>query len=298
MVKARVNAWVAILCFLALVTSCGEDPPVSQPAPEMTVHFIDVGQGASTLVQGPDFSVLIDAGTPDGGEVVPYLRSAGIKSLDLLIGTHPHADHIGQVPKVLLAFPVKAVWLSGDPQTTRTFERALDAIQASPAVYHEPRAGETFVFGSSQVRVLSPATLTGNLNNDSIAIRLTFQNISFIFTGDAEEEAERTMTATGAEMSAQVLQLGHHGSSTASSKVFVEAVRPRIAVYSASAGNPYGFPHAETLATLAGVGVSVYGTDVNGTVRAITDGTSVRVLTARAGIPKAHPGRPVAVPAG
>src|SRR5690606_12325294 len=113
----------------------------------LTVHFIDVDQGDATLIQADDVVILIDAGRHDRSDVVPYLRSIGIKSIDLLVGTHPHADHIGQFPEVLRAFPVKEVWLSGDVHTSRTFERAIDAILESDAGYHEPRAGERFQFG-------------------------------------------------------------------------------------------------------------------------------------------------------
>src|SRR5690606_35829293 len=116
--------------------------PLDPSLGTLKVHFIDVGRGDATLIQSNDVVILIDAGRHDRNDVVPYLREAGITSIDLLVGTHPHADHIGQFPEVLAAFPVKEVWLSGDPHTSRIFEDTIDAILASEAGYHEPRAGE------------------------------------------------------------------------------------------------------------------------------------------------------------
>ena len=261
---------------------------VADPSRDLTVHFIDVGQGAATLLQGPDFTILIDAGRPDRDDVVPYLQVQKVWDLDLLVGTHPHADHIGQMPRVLDSFPVHEVWMSGGEITTRTFERALDAIEASEAGYHEPRAGETFTYGSAQVRVLRPASISGHLNNDSIVLQVRFGEVTFLFPGDAEGEGE-AMLSQDLSVKSDVLQMGHHGSSTSSSVPLLNVVRPDYAVYSASADNPYGYPHEETLNNLAALGIRVLGTDVNGTVRVVTDGTTIRVETERQGVSK--PGR-------
>ena len=280
---------MAIAVTLALA-GCNFIQPavVADPSRDLTVHFINIGQGAATLLQGPDFTILIDAGRPDGDEVVPYLEKQRITSLDLLVGTHPRADHIGQMSQVLEAFPVREVWMSGGKITTRTFERALDAIEASKAGYHEPRAGEIFVFGSAQIQVMSPGSITGHLNNDSVVLLVRFRDVVFLFPGDAEGEAE-ALLAQDPSIRSQVLQLGHHGSSTSSSALFLSGVRPDYAVYSASADNPYGYPHEATLQNLAALGVRVFGTDVHGTVRIVTEGTTIRVETERQGEPK--PGR-------
>lgn len=233
----------------------------------LVIHFIDVGQGDATLLQGPDFTLLIDAGRHDRNDVVPYLQAIGTKRLDLLVGTHPHADHIGQFPQVLASFPVQEVWMSGDTQTPLTFERALDAILASGAAYYEPRAGETFSFGGATVEVVNPPTLTGDLHADSLGLRIHYAGTTILFTGDAEEATEKAMIARGHPLQAAILQVGHHGSRTSSSTPFLEAVQPRVAIYSAGIDNPYGHPHPEALARLAQVGARIYGTDLCGTVR-------------------------------
>ena len=246
---------------------------------EARVYFFDVGQADATLLLGPDFTVLIDAGDYRRNDVVPHLESVGVKEIDLLIGTHPHADHIGQFPQVLEAFPVKEVWLSGDTSTTLTFERAVDAILASDAAYHEPRAGEVFQFGSLHIEVLNPDQLTGDFHEGSISVRITFGEVSFLFTGDAETHTEQAMLDRGHNLEAQVLQLGHHGSRTSSSLAFLEAVSPEVAIYSAGEDNPYGHPHDEVVDRLDRMDILLYGTDIHGTIVITTDGASYSVET-------------------
>jgi competence protein ComEC len=258
----------------------GEPPESPLPVQgELVVSYFDVGQGDSTLLKGPDFTILIDAGRHDRGDVVPHLQSAGIAEIDLLVATHPHADHIGQIPDVLGTYPVGEVWLSGDSATSQTFERVLDAIDASDAGYHEPRAGETQVLGSALIEVVSPASVGGDLNEGSVAVRITYGDIVFLFTGDGEAGAESGMLARGHNLSAHVLQVGHHGSNTSSTQPFLSAVQPEVAIYSAGGGNQYGHPHDEVIDRLTAMGVEVYGTAEHGTIVVTTDGLSYQVTT-------------------
>lgn len=250
----------------------------------LEVHYIDVDQGDATLVMGPGVTILIDAGRHDRNDVVPYLRSVGVKSIDLLVGTHPHSDHIGQFPQVLEAFPVKEVWLSGDVHTSRTFERAIDAILNSGAGYHEPRAGERVKLGDIEIEVVHPERVTGDFNNGSIGLRLAYGDVAFLFTGDAEAESEAEMIARGHNLKANVLHVGHHGSSTSSSEAFLRKVQPEIAVYSAGVGNSYGHPHREIVERYRQLGIPLYGTDAYGTIRVKTDGRTFEVSSQRGGI--------------
>lgn len=252
-------------------SAAGRDPG------ELVVHYIDVGQGDATLLDGPGFAILIDAGRHTANDVVPYLESVGITELDLLIGTHPHADHIGQFPQVLGNFEVAEVWLSGDIHTTRTFEAAVDAITASSAGYHEPRAGETFSFGSATVEVINPPAITGDFHQGSISVRIVYGDVAFIFTGDAEAETEEAMIERGHNLRAQLLKLGHHGSNTSSSQAFLDAVQPEVVIYSAADGNAYGHPHDEVIERLEAMAVPVYGTDLHGTIIVTTDGETYAV---------------------
>ena len=261
------------------------------------MHFLDVGQGDVTVVVAPDATMLIDAGRQDGGDVVAYLEDLGVSRIDVVAITHPHADHIGQLDDVLAAVDVDEVWMSGTITTSETFEEALSAIEASDAAYEEPRAGDETAVGSLMVDVVHPVELTGEAHPDSLSMRVSYGSVSFLFTGDAEAHTEAEMvTRDPGALAATVYQVGHHGSSTSTSPTFLAAVDPKVAVYSAGAGNSYGHPGADVLERLTGAGVAVYGTDTHGSVTVTSDGVSYRVTPARAGT--AEPSSPSAsVPA-
>lgn len=283
---------IAVSAVVAEAFELGYVPLPEEPE-SLFVHYIDVGQGDSTLLQGPDFTILVDAGRHDRNDVVPYLESVGVDELDLLIGTHPHADHIGQFPEVLDAFDVTEVWMSGDEHTSLTFERAIDAIEASGADYNEPRAGEEYLIGSLEIEVFNPSALTGSLNDNSISFKATYNDFSFLFTGDAEVGAEQAMISAGYDLSSDVYHVGHHGSSTSSTQAFLTAIAPEVAIYSAGQDNSYGHPTAEVVNRIQGMGIDLFGTDVHGTVIIETDGESYAVETERSGTVVPGPTDPV-----
>lgn len=278
---------------------------VNAPTGDLEVHFIDAGQADATLFLHADVAMLVDTGHWQRSDVVTYLRSVGVTHLDLVVVTHPHADHIGQFAAVLDAFDVTEVWWSGAVTTTATFGTALDALEASNAVYEEPRSGDVTAVGPLGIEVLHPASVSGsNLNNTSIAMRVTYGDVAFVLTGDAEAVAETQMVARHG-LAADVLHLGHHGSSTSTTPAFLAAVSPSVAVYSAGSGNQYGHPHHEVIDRVAAVGADLYGTDVHGTVVVRTDGTSLDVTTttrarpiaaATLPPPSSAPAQPVAPP--
>lgn len=299
-------AWLLVLCALASLSVFATPPHSAVSAPSaatakptatptvtrtktptpsashavtgtLKAYFLDVDQGDSILLMGSDFTILIDAGRHERRDVVPYLKEIGVKSIDLLVGTHPHADHIGQFPEVLAAYPVSEVWLSGDTNTTQTFEEAIDAIAAEGAGYAEPRAGEVYQIGSARIEVLNPEHLTGEANEGSIMFRLIFGDVAFMFTGDAEAPTEREVIDSGRDLHAQILKLGHHGSNTSSSLAFLLAVDPELAIWSAGLDNTYGHPSPETLAKLKRLGVRVLGTIDEGTIVVSTDGKTYQV---------------------
>jgi beta-lactamase superfamily II metal-dependent hydrolase len=255
---------------------------------DLEVHFFDVGQGDATLLLHDEVAILIDTGRHQASDVVPYLRSVGVDTLDLVVVTHPHADHIGQFDKVVDAVTVTEVWWSGSTTTSQTFERAVTALEKSGAVYEEPRVGDETSFGPLQVEVVNPPSGVGlgNLHDANLAMRITYGEVRFLFTGDAEASTEARMVAqSAATLDADILQLGHHGSNTSTTSGFLAAVDPAVAVYSASPGNQYGHPHVEVLDRLAAADVEVYGTAVHGTVTITTDGVSWSVATDRSGTP-------------
>ncbi len=246
--------------------------PSALPAADgaMTVHFIDVGQGDSLLAESDGHFLLVDAGENDQGDtVIAYLREAGVTSLDYVIGTHPHSDHIGGLDDVIRAFDVKAVILPPVAHTTKTFEDVLDAVQEKNLTLTQPKPGDSYALGDAAFTILAPQADYGDdLNNWSVGIRLACAEGALVACGDAEAQAEEDIAASGLTLSADVLKVGHHGSSTSTSNAFLQAVSPAWAVISCGEGNSYGHPHEETLKKLEDTGVSVLRTDLLGDITA------------------------------
>ncbi|WP_238323380.1 MBL fold metallo-hydrolase [Planococcus antarcticus] len=251
----------------------------------LKVHYIDVGQGDSTLLEFEGFSMLIDAGNWNSTEAVDYLKQQEIQDIDIVVGTHPDADHIGQLAQVIGEFEVGEVWMSGNTSSSNTFLNALQAIEASGSDYVEPRSGDSFEVGSLQIEVLYPDEITGATNEESVSLKITYGDVGFVFTGDAGVKQEQEMIDNGMDLDAEILHVGHHGSNTSTSPEFLKAVAPEVAIYSAGADNSYGHPHAEVIAAAENSGAEVYGTDVNGTILVRTDGKSYRVETQQEGVP-------------
>lgn len=258
-----------------------------QVTDDLLVHYIDAGQADATLFQyvhqDEPYTILFDAGDWNKKDVVSYLRDQQVTTIDLIIISHPHADHIGQLSEIMDEFIVDEVWFSGNTVASNTFQQAVEAVLESDADYYEPRAGETFDVGSLGIEVIHPSTLTEKLNEDSISVRMTYGDIAFIFTGDAYKNEEKEMVDQTDEITAQILHLGHHGSNTSTDDVFIDSVQPDVAIYSAGAGNSYGHPHMETIQTIEDAGVDLYGTDVHGTILVSTDGESYSVETETTG---------------
>lgn len=256
---------------------------ISQAEASLKVYFLDVDQAEATLLIGPDFTILIDAGDRGNNDVVPQLERLGVDKLDLLIFTHPHADHIGQGAAVLKHFPVEEVWMSGYEHTTKLFNDLLDAILATDAYYHEPRRGEVFNFGDLRLEILHPDKLYSDLHHTNIVMRAVYGDIAFLFTGDGEIKTENSILASGLPVQAQILQLGHHGSRTSSGIEFLIAVDPEVAIYSAGMNNDYGHPHPEVVERIVRLGFDLYGTEVFGTIVVSTDGFDYSIEVSKAG---------------
>jgi len=251
---------------------------------ELLIRVLDVGQGDAMLLTHPDVTMLIDTGRHNRSDVVPLLRQHGVTRIDLLVITHPHADHIGQFDRVMEAFPVDEVWWSGSTATSQTFARAVAALEASSARYEEPRAGAVTTVGPLGIEILHPGAGDSlrDLNDASISLRITYGSFRLVTTGDAERAAEARMLARHRDrLPADVLRLGHHGSSTSTSPDFLAAVAPSVAIYSAGEGNQYGHPHAEVVDRVRARGITLYGTASNGTVTIVTDGNGFDVRTER-----------------
>ena len=252
----------------------------------LKVHFLNVGQADSTLITCGSHAMLIDAGNNDDEEpILNYIQNKqGITHLDYVIGTHPHEDHIGAMDSVLYAVSTDEVMLPEVTTNTQTFMDVLTAIDDQGLAITVPEPGETYTLGDASFTILSPNGDYGtDLNNWSIALRLTYGNTSFLFTGDAETDAEQDILNTGLTLSSDVYQVGHHGSSSSSSQAFLEAVQPRYAVISCGQNNDYGHPHKETLDALTSRGIEIFRTDLQGTIVAASDGTNISFGLASSG---------------
>ena len=252
---------------LPATTTPTVEETVTESTNPLVVHFIDVGQGDSILVVSPNgLTALIDGGSANTG-VVAYLRVQGVERIDLMIATHPHEDHIGGLIQVLEAMPVARVVTNGQVHTTATYEHFLDAILSSEAEYSEVQRGDSVALGEMEFSVLSPGgSLGDDLNENSVVLRLVYGQTTFLFMGDAGMDAEGRMLAAGVPLKADILKVGHHGSCSATSLSFLQAVQPEVGIYSAGINNQYGHPCAETINALNQRGVLVLGTDVNGSI--------------------------------
>jgi competence protein ComEC len=250
---------------------------------DLRAYFLDVGQGDSSVILFRDKVVLIDAGDTDmGATVASDLQRLGVTKIDLLVATHPHADHIGGMQAVLANFPVGEVLDAGMPSTSSLYERFLTTIDENEIPYVVAERGQAPGIDPA-LRILVPSPpedrIGDDLNANSIVLRVSYGTVNLLYTGDATKDAEEVMTAAGYPLDAQVIKVGHHGSSGASSAAFLLRVDPEVAVISAGEGNDYGHPHRETLERLKTAGAAVYRTDTDGSILVTSDGNTFSVTT-------------------
>jgi competence protein ComEC len=235
------------------------------------VNFIDVGQGDATLVTVDGQRLLIDGGR-SGATIVQRLSALGVDDLDAVVATHPDADHVGGLAAVLAAYQVERIYVNGDPSTTQTYDDFLEAAEAEGASPVVLTRGDRVPLGGLELFVLSPATVSGDTNNDSVVLRMSCGAVTVQFEGDAEVAAETSMLDSGLMTDVDILKVGHHGSNTASAEAFLVATHPEVGVISAGLNNQFGHPHQEIVARLASLGVELQYTDT-------TVGDDTKVLT-------------------
>ena len=284
MQKKQWFRFLLMLSFaMVLMTGCQsevkETTSQTTAGDEIKIHFIDVGQGDSILVQSAEETLLIDAGENDMGDrVVSYLNSLGITTLDYVIGTHPHSDHIGGLDVVINEFQVEKVILPMVEHSTKTYEDVLIAIQEKGLKITKPVVGTEYSVGDATFQIIAPSSEKyDDLNDYSVGVRLVYGKTSYVFVGDADKISEEEMCKSGLDLSADVLKLNHHGSSYSNNKEFIDAVSPTYAVISVGEGNSYGHPHKEVLEDMQKRGIDVYRTDLLGTIVITSDGENITI---------------------
>ncbi|MGG3282725.1 MBL fold metallo-hydrolase [Paenibacillus solani] len=265
-------------------TAASESIPEKHTSGSLQVFYLDVGQGDSTLIRTPKGQhVLIDGGdNHKGDDVVAYLKQLGVKNLDAIIATHPDADHIGGLDMVIDAIPVKSVYAPRVSHTTNTYQDFLLAVKNRGLKIKTAKAGLTLPLDGITAEFVAPVAEYGkDLNAWSAVLRVQHGNTSFLFTGDAETRSEKDMLEHSKLLHADVLKVGHHGSDTSTLQKFLEAVNPKYAVISAGKDNKYGHPKAAIVNRLKRAKVTVYRTDTQGTITAISDGKNIKFETVR-----------------
>lgn len=247
----------------------------------LKVHYIDVGQGDSTLVQVDNKNMLIDAGPGTEKEkIINYLKEVGVSKLDYVIATHPHEDHIGNMAYIIDGFEIGEFIAPKATSTTKTFENMIKSLQAKNLQIKVPNVGDKISLGAAQLVILAPNSNNyENLNNYSIVAKLKYGNRSFIFTGDEEDISEGEILAKQLDLSADVLKVGHHGSKRSTTEQFLKAIKPKYAVISVGKDNNYGHPDKEVLYKLKNNNTDIFRTDEQGTIVAESDGSKITFNT-------------------
>lgn len=255
-------------------------PPETQPATQpsggsFAVHFIDVGQADAALILCDGQSMLIDGGNADDSSLMySYLSRLGITYLDYVIGTHAHEDHIGGIAGALNYANVGQVFCPVTSYTTRAFDNFVRAVQNRGRSITVPSVGDRFNLGSADCHILG-VNSTDDTNESSIVLKITYGNTSFLFTGDAEREAENLILNSGFDLRADVLKVGHHGSASSTSYYWLRQIAPRYAVISVGKDNTYGHPTETVLSRLRDAEVTTYRTDLQGDIICTSDGQTV-----------------------
>ncbi len=273
-------SWHRIFAFFGL-----NDIPAAAEQSPMSVHVLEVGKADSIFIACNGKYMLVDGGTADRGETVTqYLNRRGVTKLDYVVNTHPDEDHIGGLAQVIARYPIGQYFASVLPQSLIPSSDEYIAVQQALSQKNlktsVPKCGDTFFLGDLKIQVLAPVHSGDSTNNNSIVLRLTYGETTFLLMGDAEKEEESDLLATGTDLSANVLKVGHHGSNTSTTAAFLNAVHPNYAAISVADDSNH-LPKNEILKRLNDAGAQIYRTDISGTLIFLSDGKTVSVYTGR-----------------
>ena len=257
-------------------------PTITPENSTFEIHFIDVGQADAALVLCDGKAMLIDGGNvEDSSLLYTYLKNNNISHLDYVIGTHAHEDHIGGLAGALNYATVDVAYCPATSYDTKAFGNFVKTLDKHGVSITVPTTGDSFNLGSATCSILAVNTDSSNPNNTSIVLRIVYGDTSFLFTGDAEREVEQAILNRGTNINSTVLKVGHHGSETSTSYVWLREIMPQYAVISVGTDNSYGHPTEDVLSRLRDAEVKTFRTDLQGDIICVSDGTTVTFTVER-----------------
>lgn len=262
------NTFVDNTIYYEEETETLEETTTNNDTSNLSAYFIDVGQADACLLESDGHFMLIDAGNNNDAELLlDFLKIHKVEKLDYVIGTHLHEDHIGSLDTIIENFDIGQIYLPNKLHTSKTFEDVLDAIEKKNLTITEPIAGNIFYFNEIPVEIIAPIKDYDDLNNNSIVLKIDNGDLSFLFTGDIEMEAEKDIIETEIDISADILKVAHHGSDTSSTKEFINRVSPDYTVISVGENNKYGHPSKAIIELFNSLGINIYRTDESGNIK-------------------------------
>ncbi|MDV4150484.1 ComEC/Rec2 family competence protein [Clostridium sp. AL.422] len=278
LIKKLQNILILLLIILSIFLIKELFKNNSSNSNEIKVHFIDVGQGDAVLIQVNNKNLLIDSGSrSEKNKLIKYLDSIYIPQFDYVIATHPHEDHIGNMNYIINNYKIINFYSPKAQSNTSAFESMAESLSRKNLKIKILKANNSNInLGKNTlVEVFSPSVdVYDNLNNYSPIIKISYGNNSFLFTGDAEEDTEEEVINKAFNLKSDILKIGHHGSSTSTSKNFLDKVNPKITIISVGEDNSYGHPSEETLEKIEDT--KIYRTDINGSIIITSDGKSIK----------------------
>lgn len=246
----------------------------------LTVHYLDVGQGDSILIELPNKELMLIDGAEakESDKIINYIKKEEYSKIDYVIATHPHADHIGGLANIIGSFEIESVYMPKAVSTSKTYENLLKTIANKGLKVKSAKAGVKIIDEENyKVEMIAPNKDSyKNLNNYSVVLKITYGNRELLFMGDAEEESEKEITA---DVKSDVIKIGHHGSNTSSSIDFVRRVNPEYAIISVGENNKYNHPNLEIINRWQSLGATIFRTDINGTIIVTTDGKELQITS-------------------